>query len=243
MFVDLMNSCVICVILAGTAMADGLPSDVLDLSNWRLTLPVDTDREGKPDEIRQPELKSFVDPNYFYVPANETGVAFRAHCGGETTKGSGFPRCELRETNAKGTERADWSTDDDELHVMEVSLAITATPPVKQHVVCAQIHDADDDLLMIRLEGKKLFIERNELETVMLDREYKLGTRFDLRIQAGDGKVGVWYNGENRLDWPVSRKGCYFKAGCYTQSNVGKGDAATSFGEVVIYKLDVKTKD
>lgn len=34
-------------------------------------------------------------------------------------------------------------------------------------------------------------------------------------------------------------KGCYFRAGCYTQSNTKKGDSPDSYGEVVIHELKV----
>lgn len=234
---------VLCLTVGVTVRGSEPPAACLDLSNWRLTLPIDTDRPGTPDEVAQPDLATFVDPRYFHVDESGRGVVFRAHCGGETTRGSGFPRCELREMTDGGTERADWSTAGKTLHTMTMKVAITATPPVKSHVVCAQIHDPDDDLLMIRLEGTKLFIERNSVERVMLNRKYKLGTPFDLKIQAGGGQVKVWHEGELRLDWSVSRPGCYFKAGCYTQSNPGKGDREDSFGEVVIYELRVEETD
>ncbi|MCA9053897.1 MAG: polysaccharide lyase family 7 protein, partial [Planctomycetaceae bacterium] len=126
------------------------------------------------------------------------------------------------------------------LHTMTLREAITAAPRVKPHVVCAQIHDAKDDLLMIRLEGQKLFVERNDVGDVLLDDHYVLGAPFDLKIEAGAGVVNVWYEGEHKLNWPVSRSGCYFKAGCYTQSNVSKGDAVESYGEVMIYRLHVE---
>lgn len=96
---------------------------------------------------------------------------------------------------------------------------------------------------MIRLEGTKLFIERNAVGDVTLDPNYTLGSPFDLKIQAGAGRVKVWHNGDLKLDWAVSREGCYFKAGCYTQSNPSKGDKATSFGEVVLYQLRVDHKE
>ena len=230
----------LCLAIGTPLQGSEPPGERLDLSNWRLTLPIDTDRPGTPDEVSQPELATFVDARYFHVDDSGRGVVFRAHCGGQTTKGSGFPRCELREMTVGGTERADWSTAGNVLHTMTMRVAITVTPPVKQHVVCAQIHDPDDDLMMIRLEGTKLFVERNTLERVMLDRKYRLGTPFDLKVQAGDGRVKVWYDGELRMDWRVARPGCYFKAGCYTQSNPGKGDRDDSFGEVVIYDLRVE---
>lgn len=234
-----MRITAICLWLAVGAPGSEPPAALLDLSHWRLTLPVDTDRAGTPDEVGQQDLRSFVDPRYFFVNEDATGVVFRAHCGGHTTRGSSFPRCELREMTEPGTKRAAWDTGGDVLHTMAMKAAITAVPAVKPHVVCAQIHDPEDDLLMIRLEGSKLFIERNSVGDVMLDRQYDLGTPFDLKIQAGAGEVKVWYDGELKMNWPVSRAGCYFKAGCYTQSNPGKGDTETSFGEVVIYRLQV----
>ncbi|MEQ8790519.1 MAG: polysaccharide lyase family 7 protein [Pirellulaceae bacterium] len=216
------------------------PAKSLDLSRWMLTLPVDTERAGTPDEVKQPELASFVDPRCFFVNAEADGVVFRAPCGGSTTKNSKYPRCELREMTDRGETRAAWDTAGRAMHTMTMRVAVTKTPPVKKHVVCAQIHDADDDLMMVRLEGTKLFIERNDVGDVMLDPEYKLGTPFDLKIQAGERRVQVWHNGELAMNWKVSRQGCYFKAGCYTQSNPSKGDAADAYGETVLYRLQVE---
>jgi poly(beta-D-mannuronate) lyase len=223
------------------------PAKYLDLSSWKLTLPVDTDRTGRPDEVEHPELATFQDPRCFFANSTADGVIFRAHCGGSTSKSSKYPRCELREMTrrrtAGGTVPATWGTDDGRIHSMSAVMAISRTPPVKRHVVCAQIHDADDDVIMVRLEGTKLLIERNSLEDVVLDRDYQLGTPIELKIQSGDGSIKVWHNGALKLDWRVSRAMCYFKAGCYTQSNREQGDAADSFGEVVIYQLKVEHQD
>lgn len=231
----------ICVFaMVSTTGAEERPARLIDLSGWRLTLPVETDLPGKPDEIRQPALSTFLSPQYFFVNEAKSGIVFRAHCGGVPTKGSDYPRCELRETNAEDNERASWSTDDGRKHAMSLKVAITRTPPVKKHVVCAQIHDAKDDVIMIRLEGTKLFVERNSLDRAMLDRKYKLGTPFDIQIEAANGEIIVRYNDEEKMNWKTSKKGCYFKTGCYTQSNQNKGDAADSYGEVIIYNLKIQ---
>jgi len=227
------------LVLAASLCGAEPPAKILDLSRWKLTLPVDTDRPGRPDEIQQPELDSFVDSARFFVNDSADGVVFRAHCGGSTTKRSGYPRCELREMSDRGETPAAWGTDDGASHTMTLRLAITNTPAVKQHVVACQIHDSHDDVMMVRLEKKKLFIERNKVGDVELDPDYALGTPFDLKIQAGDGSIKVWHEGVLKMDWKVSRTGCYFKAGCYTQSNLDRGDAPDSYGEVVIYRLQV----
>lgn len=244
MYAKIVFRALSCVAVYGCAIAASLaeepPAKLLDLSNWRLTLPVDTELPGTPDEIAQPQLSTFVHADYFYRDDTRKAVVFRAHCGGRTTKGSGFPRSELREMTSDGTRRAAWSTEDQTLHTMTARIAITATPLKKPHVVCAQIHDADDDLMMIRLEGTKLFVERNSFGDVSLTRNYQLGTPFDLKILAGGGEVMVWFDGELKMRWPVAKSGCYFKAGCYTQSNASKGDEPSAFGEVVLYALKVE---
>jgi len=225
--------------MCSSIVAAELPSQVLNLSNWKLTLPENTSHPGNPDERFGKDLARFQDSRYFRVTAEGQGVLFRAPCGGATTQGSQYPRCELREMKAGAKEKASWGTADGQRHTMTAALAILQTPLVKKHVVCAQVHDAEDDLMMVRLEGKKLFVERNDLPAVRLDSNYKLGTRFLIKIEAAKGHVKLWYNEQLKMDWVVSRQGCYFKAGCYTQSNIKKGDLATATGEVIIYRLQV----
>ncbi len=233
--------------IAGISHA-AIPSDVLDLKCWKLTMPYAKEGAKKPLEIFQPDLAGFVDTNCFFIHPSGDAVVFRAHCTEITTKNSSYPRCELREMTGrknpkqyKYKEKASWGTADGSLHRMEAELAITVLPPVKSHVVCAQIHDANDDLMMmIRLEGRKLFVERNKVGDVLLDPDYELGTRFTVKIEAADGHVRVFFNGEQKMDWEKTKNRCYFKAGCYTQSNTAKGDLPTSYGEVIIYKLKVE---
>jgi hypothetical protein len=215
------------------------PGRIIDLSGWKLTLPIDTPQKGRPDEIVAPQIATFVASEIFYTSEDGRSVVFRALCGGVTTSGSSYPRCELREMELDGKKEASWNTTDSTIHSMRVLLAVTHVPAVKSHIVCAQIHDAEEDLIEIRLEGKKLQVERSKDGNVMLDRSYQLGVVFDLTIDAGGGHVRVFYNGDEKLDWPVDRRGCYFKTGCYTQSNTKKGDAADDYGEVIIRKLEL----
>lgn len=232
----------IACLVSAVCLAADPPGKIIDLSCWKLTLPIDTPHSGRPDEIVAPQLDSFVAAGIFQASEDGAGVVFRAPCGGVTTSGSSYPRCELREMQPGGKNEASWSTTDNAIHSMRALLAVTHLPAKKPHVVCAQIHDANDDLLEIRLEGKKLQIERNGESSIILDRNYQLGREFDLKIETGNGHVRVFYNNEQQLDWPVSRHGCYFKAGCYTQSNTKKGDAADDFGEVIIRRLELPNR-
>ncbi len=218
--------------------APTLPSELLDLTYWKLTLPTGSDEE--PDEIFQPELATFEQPPQFWLDESIPGVVFRAEVDGVTTSGSSYPRSELREMLPDGSDEVAWSTTEGR-HVMTIRQAITALPPGKPHVVAGQIHDAEDDLVMIRLEDAHLFVEGNGDELGDLDNNYQLGTEFTVQIVAENGTIDIYYEDLATPAVTVERdaEGCYFKAGAYTQSNLDY-DEADAFGEVVIRELSVE---
>lgn len=216
----------------------GLPADLLNLLNWKVTLPVNTSHAGNPDEILQPELDSFSDKNYFFVDSTDKSVVFRANCGGATTSGSGYPRSELREMTKNGSANASWSTTSG-THTLEITQAITHLPVVKPHVVAGQIHNSDDDVIVVRLEGSKLFIDLNGKTGPVLTSTYKPGDIFTFKFVARNGGIECFYNGKYIYRHAISTSGCYFKVGCYTQSNLSKGDAANAYGEVKVLAATV----
>ena len=224
------------------AAPPALPGEVLDLRAWKLTLPVNDagDPAGRPAEITQPRLATFrLDP-VFTVQGE--GVRFRARTDGTTTPGSSYPRTELREMSPDGARLAAWSTESGS-HTMVVEEAITALPATKRHVVAGQIHDGEDDVVTVRLESSRLFVDHNGVDGATLTRGYVLGTRFALRIEASGGTIRVYYNGGQSPADTLERRGggMYFKAGVYTQSNCQREATCgpQNAGEVVIYRLRV----
>jgi hypothetical protein len=211
------------------------PAQVLDLRSWKLTLPAGT--QGHPVEIRQPSLGAAGNGSYFRL-RRDRGVAFRAPVGGATTGNSSYPRSELREMSGDGRHEAGW-TNAVGRHVMTINQAITATPRAKPHVVAGQIHDSEDDVVMIRLEDRRLFVESDGDDAGLLDPAYRLGTRFTVSIIATRRGVGIVYNGHRTVHVAEFGRGWYFKAGCYPQSNPDHGDRPSAYGEVVIYALTV----
>ena len=162
---------------------------------------------------------------------------FSARGDGVTTKNSHYPRSELREMN--GSEKAAWSNTSG-THTLDVCEAITQVPSAKPEVVGAQIHDDNDDVLQIRLEGQKLMVQYDDGKSEqVLDPDYQLGTPYHVRIVAADSKVDVLYNGEKKAELPLTGSGWYWKVGAYVQANGSKGDGAGSTGEVVVYKADI----
>jgi hypothetical protein len=213
-----------------------LPSHLLDLSGWKLTLP--TGQQGRPTEIGDPQLADFTD-DFFRLNDTRNGVAFRANAGGVTTSGSHYPRSELREMN--GAQKAAWSSADG-THTLDVCEAITRTPVAKPEVVSAQIHDDQDDVLQIRLDGNVLSAQYDDGKgRAVLDPAYRLGTPFRTKIVVTADGIAVSYNGVHKADIKKSGTGWYWKVGAYVQSNTSKGDSPDAVGEVVVYSLDRAT--
>jgi poly(beta-D-mannuronate) lyase len=75
------------------------PSENFDLADWKLTLPVDRDHDGKADEVSETDLaQGWSDPSFFYTDPVTGGLVFRVpQNASATTIESGYPRTELRE--------------------------------------------------------------------------------------------------------------------------------------------------
>jgi poly(beta-D-mannuronate) lyase len=211
-----------------------VPAEVLDLRNWYLTLPTGADAD--PDTVVQPDLATYTSP-YFQLTDARDGVVFTAPVVGVTTKNSHYPRSELREMN--GPDKAGWSNTSG-VHTLTLTEAVTQLPDAKPEAVTAQIHDATDDVLQIRLEGSRLLVRYDDgNQQVELDPHYTLGTPYTLTIVAADGHVHLSYNDTTTVDLPLSGTGWYFKAGAYVQSNTSTGDRPPASAQVVISALTV----
>jgi hypothetical protein len=203
------------------------PSQVVDLRFWKINLP----RGNR--QVTQPQLAGFHSPAFRVV----TAVQFTAWCGGEPQPGSKYPRSELREMHPDGSPAA-WSSTSGE-HVLELTQRITHLPVVKPQLICAQIHSDTDYLIMVELDGNRLYVRYRNSVAGLLDGDYQLGTFFGLRIRAAGGQVDVFYNGTHKVRQAMAEDNCYFKAGCYVQSNTGTGDQPTAYGQVEISHLAV----
>ncbi|MEI6894196.1 MAG: polysaccharide lyase family 7 protein [Colwellia sp.] len=235
------------------------PSQVIDLSWWKLTLPIDV------DEVYTPELYSFTSDEWFKLVEDEDGYAiqFRANHGGSTTSGSSNPRSEFRELtqnyhyqNSKSA--ASWDNSVGR-HEMWIKQKVTHLTSVKPHVVVGQIHDSGDDVVVFRLEGHqgdnddwnnggtpgvldthgKLWLtDGNTTHGYLVDDNYELGTVFEVKFIAENGKVSFEYNGELLpYTHDESFSGAYFKMGNYTQSHSGTAENETddAYAETYIY--------
>ncbi|MGI8813742.1 MAG: polysaccharide lyase family 7 protein [Pseudonocardia sp.] len=215
------------------------PSQVLNLTNWKLTLP--TGAPGNPAEVAQPQLAGYPNSPNFFANSNCSGVGFVAPVNGVTTSGSKYPRSELREMVNNGHDNANWSSTVG-THRITVTEAFARLPAVKPQVVGLQIHDALDDISTFRLEGTKLWITNGDNSNFFLaNGNYTLGTRFSAGYVVSGGQVKAYYNGRNVVTFPATFTGGYFKAGAYTQANCVNSVPCdgSNYGGTFLYALSV----
>lgn len=210
------------------------PTSGIDLANWKLTLPTG---DSKPSEILQPKLALYADKDF--VRNADGSLTFVAHVDGKTTSNSGYPRSELREM--KGKDLAAWSTSSG-THRMTVRQSVDHLPVKKPEVVAGQIHGKDDDLAVLLVRGKgslaQLIARFGDSDERAIVDNYVLGTPFTLTMLATANVITITVDGLSKSK-TVKDSGCYFKAGCYTQSNLSKGDTADAYGQVTIFDLKV----
>ncbi|MGD9419780.1 MAG: polysaccharide lyase family 7 protein [Verrucomicrobiota bacterium JB025] len=239
-----------------------LPSDVLpSLPDWKITLPVDAKgkdssaaaevdkRNRKPREVIDDALTGFEMPPYFYARGGE--VFFRAHCGGATTKGSKYPRCELRQRVGGGN--GYWSMQDHQKLVTE--LRVTKTPVQKPEVCMVQIHGPDDEPMRLQYHARTgLHLIWNESHKKKFSNEvpYTLGQRLRVTTEVDKGRITCTVlNLDNQKQfthtWTAVDKAGYFKLGCYTQSSIFlsqfkngmKDEESDAYGEVAVSKIEL----
>lgn len=84
---------------------DKPPAENFDLTNWKITLPVDADGDGRADEVSETLMaEGWTDSAFFYTDPATGGMVFRVSGGGATTQNSSYPRVELREMLRGGDE-------------------------------------------------------------------------------------------------------------------------------------------
>lgn len=215
------------------------PADVLDLSKWKITLPISLNsNSNKATEIKQLQLKTYRNSEYFRLNAAKNGVLLKAIAGGaRTSTNTAYARSELREMQGDGTESAAWNCKNTD-HGMYLEQTLLHTTTNKPEATIAQIHDSKNDLVMVKYFGPsfangstdigKLEARfNNDTTKKLLDSTYKIGDpmTIDIAVRSG-GNVTVNYknlrSGVTSSTGTVKMTGiigsCYFKAGIYIQA-------------------------
>lgn len=213
------------------------PADVLDLRNWYVGLP--TGAAESPTNVKQPALATFAVDPWFVATPGCTGVQFRAAVNGVTTSGSDYPRSELRETS--GSSMASWSSTSG-THTMTIRQQVQHLPSTRPYVVVGQIHDADHDVSVFRVEGSNLYLTNgDEPHYKLITGSLALNTTFEVKFVVGGGQIKAYYNGALVSTITKSFSAAHFKAGAYTQANCTNSSPCSSsnYAQVVIEALTV----
>lgn len=227
-----------------------LPARTLDLSRWRLTLPVaDPADPTWPREVRRPDLDAFVHDTWY---RDDTGrVWCIAPVGGVSTGPAGASRCELRETTSTGDD-ASWGIGGDDDHALTATLEcdpsgiagrrecivgqVRGPGPASPVYVAVNANACPYQLIAFK-DGRSV--------GVLLDTVYH-DTVFSFRITVtGQGPqrrvyLGAGYGtdpGVPRHAWPVDAfpaevavRGCSFSVGAYNREPI----AGSGIGQSVV---------
>jgi len=229
------------------------PSGNFDLSNWKITLPVDQNGTLSGTALEVQNLSGYKNSKYFYT-GSDGAMVFYAPVDGATTSGSSYARSELREMN--GSEKAAWNLSTG--GSMGATLEVDAAPNregVGGKLIVGQIHGQNDELVRLYWENGTVYFvndqagaSNSEIKFTLKDStgatpEISLNEKFSYTINAkgstldvdvhADGKV---YQSSTKINSVWQSDTLYFKAGAYLGTNESNGSGA---GQASFYALDV----
>ncbi|WP_052003450.1 polysaccharide lyase family 7 protein [Microvirga sp. BSC39] len=227
------------------------PGGNFDLSNWKITLPVDANGGISGTAVEVQNLSTYQNSKYFYTAA-DGAMTFVAAVDGATTSGSSYARSELREMN--GTAKAAWNLNTGGF--MSATLEVDAAPirdGMGGRIIVGQIHGQNDELVRLYWENGKLYFANDHAGSSNAETKFyfvnasgqqpsvSLDERFSYTINAkgdtlevtifADGQV---YKSVSTINSVWQSDTFYFKAGAYLGANETNG---TGYGQTSFYAL------
>jgi Ca2+-binding RTX toxin-like protein len=224
----------------------------IDLSNWKLTLPVDSKGGfgGSAAEIK--DLEGYQHTKYFYT-APDGALVTVVPVDGATTGGSKYPRSELREMD--GSDKAAWTLKEGGQMVgtLEIDAAPTTNDGKSGKVIFAQIHGQDEELIRFYWENNQVYFKNDQAGPDNKELRFdltnakgekpniSLNERFSYSIDAKGSEmvVKVWADGDvytsvSKINSVWQSDTFYFKAGTYLGTNETQGEG---YGQTSYYDL------
>jgi hypothetical protein len=228
------------------------PGGNFDLSNWKITLPVDANGGLSGNAMEVKNLSTYQNPKYFYTAA-DGAMTFVAPVNGATTSGSSYARSELREMN--GTANAAWDLKTGGF--MSATLEVDAAPNrdgMGGRIIVGQIHGQDDELVRLYWENGKLYFANDQAGSSNKETKFyfvnasgqqpnvSLDERFSYTINAKGDTLEVTVFADGQIYKSVSKINSvwqsdkfYFKAGAYLGANESNG---SGYGQTSFYDLN-----
>lgn len=228
------------------------PGGNFDLSNWKITLPVDSNGGFSGTAMEVKNLSTYQHSKYFYTAA-DGAMTFVAPVEGATTSGSSYARSELREMN--GTANAAWNLNTGGF--MSATLEVDAAPirdGMGGRIIVGQIHGQDDELVRLYWENGKLYFANDQAGSSNSETKFyfvnasgqqpsvSLDERFSYTINAKGDTLEVTVFADGQIYKSVSKINSvwqsdtfYFKAGAYLGANETNG---SGYGQTSFYALN-----
>ncbi len=232
----------------------------------KLTLPVDSNRDGVADDIQGSELDTYQSSYFYhttagqkttegYVAANGETVFWAPVDGGGTTNSTDTVRSEMREQLTPGDDKSNWTTTG--VHIQSGTVKVTKLPKPKKSgspvkTIVAQLHAFNSNSPPLKLQfssssadGVVVYAIYNESPNrsgYVISRKIKMALKesFTYELKMADGILTTKINDEliSTRDMRAnwSQSKFYFKAGNYLQNTPRE---ATGNAEVVYTNLTV----
>lgn len=208
------------------------PQAQFDLTGFNLQLPLP--KNNSIAIIKGPEIAQFSSENFYYSNEDKS-IRFFCSSDGQATKGSHYPRTELRQTD-------EWHFENK--HTLNVKMSVLKQPGSGK-IIIGQIHGSSKGTEAVKLwwnngelqAGFKKEVNGKE-DRVTLLKNVPLGQVFEYSIQQDGLDVQVKINQQTTnytLGDSWKSEAVYFKAGNYLQDN----KIPVSSGLVAIYDIKI----
>jgi hypothetical protein len=216
------------------------PGENFDLTHWKLTLP-----DTGASEIGTARLVNGYTNASCFNTGPDGAMTFYCPASGGTTRGSSYPRSELRELLNPADDNLNWTGYG--THVLNARCVVSQMPSTKK-VVIGQIHGyAPNDKPLVKLQfynGKiEALVKANGAKDAKLSfASVGLNNPITYQIKVVNGRLSLDVNGSSQTidffqanpNW--RRNTFYFKAGNYCQDN---SPSAGNAAKVLFYSLQV----
>lgn len=229
------------------------PNMMIDLSNFKLTLPVNSRGKatGKAAEVGNDELNGTpgYSSSYFYSDSTGAVVFYSPSNGATTSPGSSgdHTRSELRELY-----RVDGPTEWTNKigGTLNASCRVNKVAKKSGKAIIGQIHGLDSIFVLMYYDANKKTVEAKfyatpDNQTVtgfVMATNVKLGDRINYQIQWIGSTASVTVNGKTVNRTPSSswnKVPVYFKAGAYSSAD-NSGNSSSDATEVAFQNLQIQ---
>lgn len=203
----------------------------------------------------QAQLATWHEQPYFYTDRLE--AMFGVRVDGPTTPNTKYPRSELRELERDGRTKMAFNPGQGD-HWLSAMTRPLHLPPIKPSVVFGQLHDNVQDVIELAVQPAANYSTNGKLEVVCrfngtsagipkLVSDYRIGDLLSWKMRVGSFGWEIYLDDmtvprltSKQVGMPklaTAGKNCYYKTGCYLQTNKLIEGNSNEYGLVAMSNL------